>query len=315
MSYVIMRFMRHKNQSIKNIQDHNERRKDEYKSNDKIDPARTPQNFHIVEPTAPYRAEIKERIDRAGCRVRKDSVKYIETLITASHGFFECKTPAQVREFFAYATEFMKQEVGGGNIFSAVVHMDEETPHMHLCFTPITQDGRLCAKEIIGNRQKLVKWQDKLFEHLSARYPDLERGISAAVTKRKHIPVQLFKQSVYLGAQMEEIRKEMAGVNAVTAGRKRDTVLKKLEEWFPAVEAFETKVQQLQREVDAAGSANGQLAEQFGQADDKHFDMLMRVKALEHENERYKRFVAKLPHEIKEQMQQTGKMRPERFSL
>ena len=27
----------------------------------------------------------------------------------------------------------------------AVVHMDEKTPHLHLCFTPITEDGRLSA--------------------------------------------------------------------------------------------------------------------------------------------------------------------------
>ena len=44
---------------------------------------------------------------------------------------------------------------------SAVVHMDEKTPHMHLCFVPLTEDGRLCAKEIIGNKKKLTWWQDE----------------------------------------------------------------------------------------------------------------------------------------------------------
>ena len=42
---------------------------------------------------------------------------------------------------------------------SAVVHMDEKTPHLHLTFVPLTKDNRLCAKEIIGNRD-VYKRQD-----------------------------------------------------------------------------------------------------------------------------------------------------------
>lgn len=38
--------------------------------------------------------------------------------------------------------------------------MDEKTPHLHLVFVPLTEDNRLCPKEIIGNRANLTKWQD-----------------------------------------------------------------------------------------------------------------------------------------------------------
>ena len=62
----------------------------------------------------------------------------------------------------------MKKEVGEQNIISAIVHMDEKTPHMHLCFTPITEDNRLSAKEIIGNKPKLVEWQDKFHAFMAA---------------------------------------------------------------------------------------------------------------------------------------------------
>ena len=54
--------------------------------------------------------------------------------------------------------------------------MDEKTPHMHVIFVPLTQDNRLCAKEIIGNRTKLIQWQDDFFTHMVAMFPDLERG-------------------------------------------------------------------------------------------------------------------------------------------
>ena len=57
--------------------------------------------------------------------------------------------------------------------------MDEKTPHLHLTFVPLTKDNRLCAKEIIGNRANLTKWQDDFHAYMVEKYPDLERGESA----------------------------------------------------------------------------------------------------------------------------------------
>ena len=48
-----------------------------------------------------------------------------------------------------------------------------------LCFVPLTEDKRLCAKEILGNKKKLTQWQDKYWEHMVKKYPDLKRGESA----------------------------------------------------------------------------------------------------------------------------------------
>ena len=76
--------------------------------------------------------------------------------------------------------------------------MDEKTPHLHLVFVPLTEDNRLCAKEIIGNRANLTKWQDDFHAYMVEKYPDLERGESASKTGRKHIPTRLFKQAVNL---------------------------------------------------------------------------------------------------------------------
>ena len=62
--------------------------------------------------------------------------------------------------------------------------MDEKTPHMHLCFVPLTADGRLSAKNIIGNRKKLTQWQDDFWKYMVKKYPDFERGESASETGR-----------------------------------------------------------------------------------------------------------------------------------
>ena len=71
--------------------------------------------------------------------------------------------------------------------------MDEKTPHMHISFVPLTPDGRLSAKEIVGNKKKLSWWQDKFWEHMVIKYPDLERGESASQTGRDHIPPRIFR--------------------------------------------------------------------------------------------------------------------------
>ena len=199
--YAILRFAKMKGGSGA-LESHHERKKKEYASNPDIDTARSNRNFHIVTPVTSYKRESDGRINAAGCKTRKDSVRFVDTIITASPGFFKGKKRVEVRAFFERATEFMAKQVGAENIFTAVVHMDEKTPHMHLCFTPITEDGRLSAKEVVGDRNRLTKWQDDYFTYMVKAYPDIERGESASETGRRHIPMRVFKQAVKLTKQM-----------------------------------------------------------------------------------------------------------------
>ena len=99
--------------------------------------------------------------------------------------------------------------------------MDEKTPHLHLVFVPLTEDNRLCAKEIIGNRANLTKWQDDFHAYMVEKYPDLERGESASKTGRKHIPTRLFKQAVNLSKQARAIEATLDGINPLNAGKKK----------------------------------------------------------------------------------------------
>ena len=105
---------------------------------------------------------------------------------------------------------------------------------MHLCFTPITSEGRLSAKEILGYKDKLSLWQDKFYAHMSAKYPELERGISSKTTGRKHIPVWLFKKAKRLNGLsieiellylMRESRKRKQSKFYVNGSRRHNTLL------------------------------------------------------------------------------------------
>ncbi len=158
--YAILRFAKYKGPEISGIEAHNERTKEKYASNPDIDHTRTHLNFHLIKPERKYRAESEKQIAEAGCRTRSDSVRVVEALITATPEFFNGKKRAEIKEFFSEALEFIKQNQAPETIISAVVHLDEKSPHMHLCFVPLTEDKRLCAKEILGNKKKLTQWQD-----------------------------------------------------------------------------------------------------------------------------------------------------------
>ena len=310
--YAILRFAKMKgNAGMGALEAHHERTKEKYASNPDIDTAKSNRNFHIFKPETSYKRESDGRIDAAGCKTRKDSVRFVDTLITASPGFFKGKKREEVKAFFNRAAEFVSKQVGASNIFAAIVHMDEKTPHMHLCFTPITQDGRLSAKEVIGDRNRLTKWQDDYFGYMVKAYPDLERGESASETHRRHIPTRVFKQAVRLTKQMAAIQAALDGINPFNAGRKRDEVIALLKKFFPGMEDFEKQARKYKREIkqletDKAGLEQKAAAlEKRAEASEKSkFSQRIEEAQLQADYNNLKRFVDTLPPEIVRQAQQ-----------
>ena len=245
--YAILRFAKYKGPEIGRIEAHDERTKEKYTSNPDVDTSRSRLNFHLVKPRRSYRAEAEKQIAEAGCRARKDSVRVVETLITASPEFFQGKKPREVKEFFEYALEFIRQKQSSETIISAVVHMDEKTPHMHLCFVPLTEDKRLSAKDIIGNKKKLTQWQDDFWKHMVKKYPDFERGESASETGRTHLPPRIFKQATKMHRLEQKLRELLSSINPMNAKKIREEILKILDEYIPGVAELMTKTKALKR--------------------------------------------------------------------
>ena len=98
--HAIMRFAKYKGPEIGRIEAHDERTKENYASNPDIDLNKSSLNFHLVEPQGKYRAEAEKQIAAAGCRTRKDSVRVVETLITASPEFFKGMKRVEVNEVY-----------------------------------------------------------------------------------------------------------------------------------------------------------------------------------------------------------------------
>ena len=240
--FAILRFAKYKGPEISNIEAHNERTKEEYASNPDIDKSRSHLNFHLLEPDRKYRAEAERQIKDAGCRTRSDSVRLVEALVTATPEFFKGKKKAEIKAYFQEALDFIREHQDQKTIISAVVHMDEKTPHMHLSFVPLTADGRLCAKEIVGNKKKLTQWQDRFWEHMVKKYPDLERGESASETGRDHIPPRVFKEMARLTKQAERLDMLLSDVKLSNYKERTAQVMAFLDKYIPDVAAMETQM-------------------------------------------------------------------------
>ena len=303
MASVILRFSKQKGNPATKIEAHHERTKDEYKSNPDIDTSKSKNNIHLIAPQMRYKAEVDKRIKESGCRVRKDSTRFVDTLITASPEFFKDMTHEKMVEYFQRAVDFMRNRIRPDMIFSAVVHLDEKTPHLHLCFVPLTVDNRLTAKEILGNRAKLSKWQDEFHEFMVKFYPDIERGTSATLTQRKHIPSYIFKSAAKLEKMQEDIEKVLKETNFTNASRNSEKAIKLIEDWVPRVETFRTRVNMLYNALEAEQKDNKALREAYKEEYDKADSRLMELVVLRKQVESLQKLYEKVPEEIRQKIE------------
>ena len=296
--YAILRFAKYKGPEIGHIESHNERTKEKYASNPDVDTSRSHLNFHLITPERKYRAEAEKQIAEAGCRTRSDSVRVVEALITASPEFFKGKKKSEVKAYFQEALDFITQNQNPETMISAVVHMDEKTPHMHLSFVPLTEDGRLSAKEIVGNKKKLTWWQDEFWKRMVKKYPDLERGESASETGRTHIPPRLFKEAVHLNRLKEQIMAILNDTNPFNKKAKTEELAALLDKYIPGAEAMRTKLRKYDAAYRELTAENAALEKQLGAASKESVRKKLEISQKLGELEELHRMVDAIPDEV-----------------
>lgn len=195
--FCIMRTEKRKRTDLGGIQRENTRTATEY--NNRVIPGMDIFNITLKESNNWLR-DIDNEIKTAGAKPRSNSVLALDTLYTASSEFFQGKTNEENDKFFRDCLKFHERHFG--HIISAVVHYDETTPHLHVISVPLTQDGRLSARDVIGNKAKMSKTQDAFFEQVGKSY-GLARGIHMdGQEKRQHISAQEH--------ELREIRQKIA---------------------------------------------------------------------------------------------------------
>lgn len=172
-SSISLHFEKHKG-STGGLQRHNEREPGQRHSNKNIKPDRTKDNIFLKpKDDRTYGERVEDRLE-AGYRgtkaVRKDAVKMVEATVQLGGDITKESEETQI-EALKEAYEELKEMYGEENIISAVIHVDETTPHLHCDFVPLTKRGNLSAKDVIGDKKKMRRTQEKFLEAMQERVP------------------------------------------------------------------------------------------------------------------------------------------------
>ncbi len=206
MSLLVLHMDKFKKDAIRGIQSHNRRERESH-SNPDIDYSRSVGNYDLcTNPASNYGEAIQNRIDDLLMvkAVRKDAVHMCGLIVSSDKEFFDKLNADETRRFFEEAAKYLTEFAGRENVISAIVHLDEKTPHMHFLHVPVTPDGRLCAKDIY-TKTALKKLQDELPKHLQKCGFQIERGVEQEKgAAKKHLDTREFKQQKEMLAAMRK---------------------------------------------------------------------------------------------------------------
>ena len=205
MSYAIIRNEKLTRAQAMGAYKHNER-KTKNNINKNIDSSKTELNYYLKKNELSYIKEfdrIKEKYDLKG-QIRSNSNIMCEMVFTSDQKFFAKIGYEESKRYFEESYKFICEykNLGEQNIISAVVHMDEDTPHMHLLFIPVihTTDkqgnkiDKVCCRDFWKGKNSYRDLQNAYFKHISEKGFKLERGELVEVTNREHYSVQEYKR-------------------------------------------------------------------------------------------------------------------------
>ena len=172
--YGILRLQKYDGGAVRGIDSHVERRATSSRTNPDIDFDKSARNYDLQSQyQGTFHSRIKNVLEREGIgKTRKNAVLLAELLFTASPTFFDGKTQDEIRQYFTDCYNWACNQYGKENIISAVVHLDEKTPHLHLELVPIVK-SKLNARELFNH--KTTEMQNKAHKDVFSKY-GLERG-------------------------------------------------------------------------------------------------------------------------------------------
>ena len=127
-----------------------------------------------------------------------------QMIFTSDQAFFDKIGEKETKRYFETAYKFVCEykDLGEQYILSAKVHMDEQSPHMHLIFLPVvhTKDkkgndiDKLACSEFWKAKDSYRQLQNAFFDYMTSHNFKLERGVPIEETGREHIDLKEYKK-------------------------------------------------------------------------------------------------------------------------
>lgn len=180
-------------------------------SNENIDPNETKNNMSLYfdQTEMKFKActDIEQAINSLETRLatvkkpmRKDAVICRGLILQLDPEFYESATEDEKSKSYGDMLSWAKSTFGSKNIVAVSVHVDEANPHMHLLFTPVTDDGRLSQKDWFPDPMSLGAMHEDFRQHMR------QHGYSIThdrQPKRKHMSVKEYK--AFRGAEEKAV--------------------------------------------------------------------------------------------------------------
>ncbi len=154
MSYQVLRIEKFSKGDLGKIGAETERTAKRHRNED-IDKERTPLNYYFKKSDGGLIAQWKKTMQDFGATFKetKKAVAFEGVIITSDgeffkkHGYVQGEPlPRELQKFFADSYAFILRQIGyhgtDRNVLSAVVHLDETTPHLQLYYLPIVDEER-----------------------------------------------------------------------------------------------------------------------------------------------------------------------------
>ena len=166
-SYQVIRVEKFSKVSLGKIGGETERTSRHHRNED-IDDTRTPLNYYYKKSDGGLSQQWKSIVEttHATFKETKKSVAFEGMIITSDKSFFEKlgyvqgqPPPQKLIDFFNRSYQFVLRQIGyhgtDENILSAVVHLDETTPHLQLYYIPLVDTGKKKVYAKDGNGKVL----------------------------------------------------------------------------------------------------------------------------------------------------------------
>lgn len=182
--YAVLRIAKLKTMGeIGGLGKHNERTRETRNA----DEARLGDNVRLA-GTGDWCADAQARLDEAP-RIRSNAVLAIEHVMTASRAFYEQGDPPErtrrLDEWTERSMTWLRERYGAANVVAAVLHKDEQTPHIQALVVPLHDEWGLNAKHWTAGRAALSAMQDGYARAMESL--GLERGVKGSVADHQTI--------------------------------------------------------------------------------------------------------------------------------
>lgn len=162
-------------------------------------------------------------------KIRTDAVKFLSHILSGTHeDMLSIFADEKKKEEWIKANyEFLKDQYGADNIVRFSLHLDEKTPHIHAITIPLTKEGKLSAKEVLGNRIDLQNKQTKYSEYMKPF--GLERGELGSTAKHESLDEYRRRES-QIALKVNEPIEIVEKKNIFSSSIDKDATIDKLKE-------------------------------------------------------------------------------------